>query len=589
MRCGTSFYNGTLAKQLTLRFWPLAALYSLVLAIILPLRGLTDQVLSHATEAEYYTLIPVMGVFRLFTPWMALFAGGIAAMVVCSHLYSTRSANFTAALAPKRTALFATHYLTGLLWLVVPFLVMSLGALGIYLAKVPNSTQLVWQVFGQGMAVGTAALLLFYSFGVLCGMLTGHILALPVFYTIFNGLVAGLWFLLTLLFQEFYYGYPGSLTHIPAWVMWLTPSLHMGQAVAWFPDRLDVIPIVVYGVVGVVMALGAWGLYVKRPMERAGDVVAWMGLRGVFRYGVAICVGLSMGSLTRLVLNLGQLGLAVSVLLWGVIGCFVAQMLLTKSVRVLRYWKGAGAVALTFVVLFLVMAFDLTGYETRVPQADGVASVTISGLYSFPSDTASEFQNITTRDPQAISLVTQLHQQLVNQRKDYGISGYYDNSTNLDVTYTLSNGTRLSRSYSVLLLQGDVDQPGTITNLAHQLVNDPGLMVQSYLFDQLEADGFRIFGGRFHAQTGSEGSPLTASEAQLLRQAVCQDIQAGNMPRTLFESFSGETYIELEWSTGVGPFNPTPSTDTPVRTRYVSVHVPSQAEHTWEALKQLGF
>ena len=591
MRCGTSFYNGTLGKQLTARFWPLAALYTLVLAILLPLRGLTVQVMSHAIEAEYYAVSEAKAVFYILTPWGALLAGGIAAMVVCSHLYSTRSANFTAALGPKRTALFFTHYLTGLLWLVVPFLLMGFSTLAIYLTKVPNSTDLVWQVFGSGIAVGTVALVLFYSFGVLCGMLTGHLLALPVFYLTFNFLVAGVWYLLTLLFQTFYYGYPGSLTQVPAWVLWLSPALRMSQGLMLFPEKLDVVTFVVYGVVGVVMALVAWLLYVKRPMERAGDVVAWAGLRPVFRYGVALCAGLALGSLTRLVLSLGELGLAVSVLLWGVVGCFVAQMLLTKSVRVLRYWKGAVAVAVTFAALFVVMALDLTGYETRVPDGEQVASVEIGQLYSYPSDSAGYLRGAKSTDPQTIQLAIQLHQLLVDQPVDASTfdSRFEDRLQRMDLTYTLTDGTRLSRFYFVPLLERDIDREGSTTYLTNQLINRPDLLLDAYRLDEvekLEAQGYRLRSGYVEGMredfSGSYIS-LSADEARTVYLALLQDIQEGNLTRDLFQDV-GWAYITLTWEKPTDTLNPyfSSSTDS------FSLSITDDAAHTLEALEGLS-
>ena len=591
MRCGTSFYNGTLGKQLTARFWPLAALYTLVLAILLPLRGLTVQVMSHATEAEYYAVSEAKAVFYILTPWGALLAGGIAAMVVCSHLYSTRSANFTAALGPKRTALFFTHYLTGLLWLVVPFLLMGFSTLAIYLTKVPNSTDLVWQVFGSGIAVGTVALVLFYSFGVLCGMLTGHLLALPVFYLTFNFLVAGVWYLLTLLFQTFYYGYPGSLTQVPAWVLWLSPALRMSQGLMLIPEKLDVVTFVVYGVVGVVMALVAWLLYVKRPMERAGDVVAWAGLRPVFRYGVALCAGLALGSLTRLVLSLGELGLAVSVLLWGVVGCFVAQMLLTKSVRVLRYWKGAVAVAVTFAALFVVMALDLTGYETRVPDGEQVASVEIGQLYSYPSDSVGYLRGAKSTDPQTIQLAIQLHQLLVDQPVDASTfdSRFEDRLQRMDLTYTLTDGTRLSRFYFVPLLERDIDREGSTTYLTNQLINRPDLLLDAYRLDEvekLEAQGYRLRSGYVEGMredfSGSYIS-LSADEARTVYLALLQDIQEGNLTRDLFQDV-GWAYITLTWEKPTDTLNPyfSSSTDS------FSLSITDDAAHTLEALEGLS-
>lgn len=577
MRCGTSFYNGTLGKQLTLRFWPLIALYSVIWAIVLPISGLnymrSGYIGGWATDIEY--------LFRALATPMTIVFGVLAAMAVCSHLYTTRSCNFTAALPPKRTALFATHYLTGLLWLVVPVAVMTLMASFLAIGCSLSG-------FASGLALVCMQTLFFYSFAVLCGMLTGHLLALPVFYGIFNGLVGGLWYLLTLLFREFYFGYPGSLVAVPAWVEWFTPAWQLfsyGSPDAGYGMSA------VYAGVGIVFALAAWLLYVKRPMERAGDVVIWAGLRPVFRYGVALCSGLALGSLTRLVLGLDELGLAVSVMLWGVAGCFVGQMFLSKSVRVLRYWKGASAVALSFAALFGVIQLDLTGYETQVPEADEVVSVTISGLDSYPVDTASNFHDIQTQDPQAISLITQLHQALVDQRNTF--NGYYDNSTRFDVTYTLADGTRLTRSYTVYVNEVDLDRAGTVTQLAHQLVNDSKLMLLSYEFHELEANGYRPTGGTFYltSDTGntSTGHDLSTSEAQSLYQAIVQDIQEGNLPRTLFYGY-GDVHIDLYWSISPNSFNQLadPYNTDYVPGNYISVEITNQAVHTLEVLEELG-
>ena len=588
MRCGTSFYNGTLGRQLTLRFWPLIALYTVIWAMFLPFVAITTpSPLPDTWESPEYILYNVKYVFQWVPLFLAVGFGVLVAMAVCSHLYSTRSANFTAALPPKRTAMFATHYLTGLLWLVVPFLVMAAIAMAIYQVKLQDFT-IVFQVFGPGMSMGVGLLLFFYSFAVLCGMLTGHLLALPAFYAIFNGLVGGVWLLLTAIFQEFYYGYPGSVSVVPAWVAWLTPAWNLLRQYASNGTGISPAAVAIYAVVGVLMALVAGLLYLKRPMERAGDVVIWAGLRPVFRYGVALCSGLALGSFTRIVLNLGPLGLAVSAILWGVAGCFVAQMFLTKSVRVLRYWKGAGAVALSFAALFGVIQLDLTGYETRVPDADDVVSVSISGLDSRPRDTASDFRNISTSDSEAISLLTQLHQQLVDQFDTDDFDWSNDDVTSLDLTYTLINGTRISRSYMVPLHETDETRPGTITYLAHEIVNNPDLMLSSYLFPHLEEKGYQLLGADLYENYDVDPSNLSVSEARKVYEAVLQDIQEGNLPHGMFEYDEIITNLEFRWAS---PDKNSTSYYDPASSDiyYISVCVTQQAEHTLKVLEELGY
>lgn len=556
MRCGTSFYNGTLGRQLTLRFWPLIALYSVIWAMSLPFVAIT----APNPRTDYWetaeTILSNVGyIFQWVTLLLAVGFGLLVAMAVCSHLYSTRSANFTAALPPKRTAMFATHYLTGLLWLVVPFLAMAALAMGIYQLKTLDCLA-IFQVFGPGMATGVGLLLFFYSFAVLCGMLTGHLLALPAFYGIFNGLVGGIWTLLTAIFQEFYYGYPGSVATVPAWVSWCTPALHIFRQDR-MPDGNYPLVAAIYAGVGVLMALGAWLLYVKRPMERAGDVVIWAGLRPVFRYGVALCSGLALGSLTRAVLNLGPLGLAVSAILWGVAGCFVAQMMLTKSVRVLRYWKGAGAVALTFLVLFSVVKLDLTGYVNRVPDPAQVKSVEVSGLSYLMSgslaDSNGTWDQVVLTSQESITLITQLHQKALDQRnveESYIEDPYHAQIT---LTYNLTAAPSIQRQYSFLLSYADRNQPGTLTYDVMQLLNHPDVLKSTYGLDQIqewEGSGYTLSRATVYGWPTSDGMynyvELTSTQAQAMIQALLLDIDQGNLHQAPWEG-TGRYQISLSW------------------------------------------
>ena len=332
----------------------------------------------------------------------------------------------------------------------------------------------------------------------------------------------------------------------------------------------------------------------QRLISRAGHSGVGLlgdGLRPVFRYGVALCAGLALGSLTRLVLSLGELGLAVSVLLWGVVGCFVAQMLLTKSVRVLRYWKGAVAVAVTFAALFVVMALDLTGYETRVPDGEQVASVEIGQLYSYPSDSAGYLRGAKSTDPQTIQLAIQLHQLLVDQPVDASTfdSRFEDRLQRMDLTYTLTDGTRLSRFYFVPLLERDIDREGSATYLTNQLINRPDLLLDAYRLDEvekLEAQGYRLRSGYVEGVredfTGSYLS-LSADEARTVYLALLQDIQEGNLTRDLFQDV-GWAYITLTWEKPTDTLNPyfSSSTDS------FSLSITDDAAHTLEALEGLS-
>lgn len=563
MQSGTSFYNSALGRQLTLRFWPLWALYTVIWAIALPVSGIMSlrQGWLDNWAAQVGQLCRGMGLL------MAVLFGCMAAMAVCSHLYSVRSANFTAALPPRRTTQFLTHYLTGLAFLVVPVLVLAVPTA---LLVATAYTGYLGSTLAPGLVLVLLECLFFYSFAFLCGMLTGHILALPAFYLIFNGLAFLLWTLAIAILAEFYYGFPIHGGRIPDWLVWLCP-VYCIEIMDPFSSE-GMARLAVYGVVGVVMAAGSWLLYRCRRMETAGDVIAWRGLRPVFLYSVSLCAGLTLGMLTRVTLGLGEQGLAVSVLLWGLAGYFVARMLLTKSVRVLRYWKGAGVMAVVFVILFAVVKLDPTGYVARVPDPQDVAWVEVEGIQSEPFDGASYLEG-NLSDPAVVELITQMHRLHLEQPDgiQYGF--------NMELTYHMENGRTMTRYYTIYLEPADLERPDTVTYVANRLVNHPQALRTAYGLDQLDRLeqelGARMIGAYWGDQT------LDAGTAQDLLRAMERDLEAGNLPRSLFDMGEADPTVQLLWQWRDPETNGTRSWE-------IEVAVPDTAANLLAVLDQLS-
>lgn len=132
----------------------------------------------------------------------------------------------------------------------------------------------------------------FYSFAVCIGMFTGHLLALPIFYAVFNALAAALRWLLDYALLSFYYGYSSNYEAGEA-MAWLTPVLQLARSVE--PDDFwsSLGTVGIYALTGLVLTVGALLLYRRRNLETARDVVAVRVMRPVFQYGVAICAGCS--------------------------------------------------------------------------------------------------------------------------------------------------------------------------------------------------------------------------------------------------------------------------------------------------------
>ncbi len=490
MRSGTSFFNGTVFKKTAARYWPVWAAYLVVWLVTLPLNllmqlqqmdpdfggyaGRVEEVLASSCQGLLVAAV-------IFAP--------LAAMAVFSHLYNNRSANFFGMLPVRREGLFLTHYLAGLAFLLVPDLIVGVLTLLVGAAFGANGLMaaLYWFVVAAGEGF------FFYSFAVFCGMFAGHILALPAFYAIFNALAAALIMMFAFICSRFYYGYYWMEGTLPRVAEWLTPVFKLSSEV-WIKITIppDAIPevalqgggtLAIYAGAALVLTVAAFLLYRKRRLETAGDVVAVAPMKPVFKYSVSFCAGLFFGWVTALVLGEStEIWIAASVV-WAVAGCFVAQMILDKSFKVFKKWKGPVVMGLVFCALFAVVCFDLTGFETRVPDAADVESVSVSDLSSsWDSRWASEFE---TSDPARIGDLIILHRAAVDQRDGWEPTGSEDiGDVDLELSYHLKSGGTLTRRYGFYLDPGRVDEQGSPAWALERIYGDPALMAADLGFDR---------------------------------------------------------------------------------------------------------
>ncbi len=494
MRSGTSFFNGTVFKKTVARYWPVWAAYLVVWLVCLPLNMLMQLQELDPQFAHYaYTAENILASSaEALLPAAVVFAP-LAAMAVFSHLYNSRSANFFGALPVRREGLFLTHYLAGLAFLLVPDLIVGVLTLLVGAAFGANclTVALYWLLiaFGEGF--------FFYSFAVFCGMFAGHILALPAFYAIFNALAAALIMMFEFICSQFYYGYYRFGGILPLAAEWLTPTYRIAYNVdieiTIPPSKVSEVALqgggtlAVYAGAALVLTAAAFLLYRKRRLETAGDVVAVAPMKPVFKYSVSFCAGLFFGWVTALILGeTTEVWIAASVV-WAVAGCFIAQMILDKSFRVFKKWKGPAVMGLVFCALFAVVCFDLTGYETRVPDASNVASVTVPDLYS--SWDKGNYTGFETDDPERIADLIILHRAAVDQR-DSGSAPTAPNdtsgSTKLTLVYHLKSGGTLSRSYYFSIDSALTGQEGSPAWALERVYSDPALMEERYGFHEPE-------------------------------------------------------------------------------------------------------
>ena len=564
MQFGTSYFNKTLFAKHFARFWPIWGLYGLIWTVCLPLGILLDsrsgwtQVRARLLPLNYLDT----GGWFSFASFLAVVFGLLAAMAVFSYLYSARSVGLFHALPLRREGLFLTSYLAGLGFLILPngaVFLLSLAAEAVC-GAVEFSSLFVWLV------VSCLLNLFFYSFAVFCAMFTGHILALPAFYLVLNGLAAGLAALFNQMAREFLFGFNGA-GWLSAFATWLTPILRLSSCRVDYPVIMDAAGngvrddsaacftglgyVALYALVGVALAALALAVYRRRQLETAGDVVSVSWVRPVFKYGVAFCSAVALGeifySLFSALLPRGAWGLLAMMLVWGAVGYFVAEMLLRKRFWVFKgSWKGCVILLCCLTAAMCLMEFDAMGFEKRVPDLSRVQSVSLDVGSTAPYDNFNG-QVLTMDTPAELTAAADFHRSIVERKDELDgmeLSGLYEQTesslevqtegwTSVRLHYTLQNGDVMTRKYYVPVTQELLSDPDTPAARLNALLNEPGLAEELYFVDQAEGDV--LINGVVSAYDPENGYstdiPVDSAGLDELLSAVKADLADGGLGR----------------------------------------------------------
>ncbi|HJB81369.1 MAG TPA: hypothetical protein H9712_10295 [Candidatus Flavonifractor intestinigallinarum] len=619
MGSGTSYFNMTLFRKNLARFWPIWGLYALIWVVLLPAGVLLRRDVWDKGNAWEFPLVLLDG-SRNMALVLAFLFGILCAMAVFSYLYSVRSVGMLHALPMRREGLFLTNYLSGLAFLWVPNFGVFLLALA---AEALNGTVVFSSLF-TWLVVTCLLCLFFYSFAVFCAMFTGHILALPAFYLILNFLAAAITYLLESIAREFLFGFNGA-EWAEKWAMWFTPALKLLRATGL--DYMSSTPrycglglVVLYALIGLVLAGIALAVYCRRQLERAGDVITVGWVRPVFRYGMALCCAITLGaffySIFYPLLPQGPWTLLGWMLLWGAVGCFIAEMLLKKRLWVFKTsWKGCVVFLVCLVAAMATLELDLLGFERKVPDAAQVKAVQISGINSAPYDSGA-YLDFSTSDPQTIEEITSLHSSITGRKDELeavqasgisteswitqsnGLDLQVETTTSVHLWYELTDGTVLERQYHLPIRQEDLEDPSTPAAQLSRLINQPQVISQIYLGSIGEkhrlVDACLI--NLYNQEDDSYGFKyLPAELLEPLLEAVQTDLAQGNLGRRYLledqERMDNCCYTDLELTfrldqTGVSGGTAPAAT---AATYTVTITLQKSAVHTMEVLKDYSY
>ena len=608
--------NAALLKKNLHRFWPLWGGVSLV-GSVLPLYLLLSLLSLHSNGFQATAKDVTQILYAMFinaVPVITLFYAILCAMAVWSYLYSARSVGMFHALPVDRGCLFLTNALSGLAMMLLPYVIVGTLTVLICLAFGILPVLAALQV-----AAGVLGLSIFYfATATLCAHLTSHIFALPVFYFVGHFFAVVLHFLLSGFAGNFIFGYIGG-SSAPGWVNFLSPTVFLFDTLSMeyiSPETQEGLgtyalegmwAVGAYTLIGFAFLGFSFLLYRLRHSESAGEVVAFAGLRPVFRYGVALCSALTVGQvlyeiLWRLPFQEGayadMVPMGVCMAVAGIVGYYVASMLLKKSARVFRDWQGPLTTAAIIVVLCCCVSFDVFGIAAAVPAAGDIDTLHVSCNYSNVGLTLEQ-------DDPLLQEALALHRTVIENesaiRTDGAARGYtYPAGEEMErcgltlfFDYQLEGGGRLRREYYIFMTRHDWETAGTYANALNAFLNAPdtqealytvpeGATVTMGYFDfyNMVADTAAEYGEDYYGE-------LDQVQTQLVYEAVLQDAREGNIGETEFFDH-GDILGSIDISYNLRRQDTDHPGDVYDVSNTLSIDVYETMEHTLAALEAAG-
>ncbi len=467
MQLKTSCSKAVLKKDLT-RFAPAMALYTVFLLLLF---------FVYLTQGDTYWIVrDVASAAQLMAVFNFIYAP-VCAQLLFGDLFNGRMCNALHAMPLRRETWFGTHVTAGLLFSLLPNLVIA--AISAVVMGEFYYVALAW------LLASTLQYLFFFGVSVFCSYLVGNRFAMAIVYLLINFFSMFIYWLVDTLIRPLLYGIETDLS----WFQWFSPIIRLADGVEYIYTSRVIDPVTdhytdqviahlgegwwyaaVCAVLGIAFLVGALLLYRRRKLESAGDFMAFKVLNPVFLIIYSIAAGTFCQMFFSLFIGTSTdypylfIGLAV--------GYYTGRMLLRRTLRVFqpRSLIGLGALIASAVLVLAGAYFDVIGVTRWVPEASEVESIT---LYQHGYRSSRAYIKLTTEDD--IQKILDFHSMIASD-----VRGYEKNFSHDDYWNTKPAATLLSQPEILTETVTIAEAEGTTYQFLLEYTLNDGDVVERY-------------------------------------------------------------------------------------------------------------
>lgn len=475
MKSKASFFNfsPTLIQENFRRFWAAPVLGFLVyfLSGIFPIL----MTYSKIDDLAYYIKLtlnnqqPFFVIVHLLMPIAA-------AVIVLRYLQQSSSVTYMHALPLSRAKLFNSNFISGWLMCMIPIVVT---AVLLFVLSTPTHEIVYYyqdnRVLGPDIFTNAAiahwlwqsvlVVTFIYAVSIFAGMVVGNSVLQMLLAATLCFILPAINLALSAYFEQYLWGYVTKYESALDLFPWL--EMLRGEP---FSTGLTV----AYLAVIVLLVVFSAVLNYRRKLEKAGDGVVFGFMVPVLCYLIAF-LGMSLFGFYFYAMSDQKYAYMYAGMAAGAILFFIiARMLVYKTPRVfnkqsLKSFVAYGLIAVLFVC---ALAFDLTNFEDRVPDANNYtgASLQADTILGVNSQEYERYQSsyfgqgeVHFTDPAALDIIRQYHAYIVDNKdkfKDKPVDDYYYDyySSASKITYYNDSGRYLARSYVLPYILPDTEK-----------------------------------------------------------------------------------------------------------------------------------
>ena len=370
----------------------------------------------------------------------------VVALLCFRFIHSKKAAVFTHSLPVTRTATYFSTLSAAFTLMFVPvilngiiLMILSLTGFSVCFGFVDC---LIW--------IGILLFVLFIMFSAACfsATLTGNSFAMIVINVLFHSVFILIATLISHMAGVYVYGYMNTNSIVETLCEWNAFYYIFNDIIVINNTPLSIFKLVIFLIMSLVFYVLGWLLYKKRNLECAEDVAGYSCLNYIFKYLMTfvalLCASVFYGEFLRQ----KTVWFCLLVLLFGAIAYFASEMLLRKTFKVWKSYKGYILFSIIYAGAFCFMLFtSVFGYETRVPDIADVEKVRVVSGYD-SQYIYSNNGNSYVEDEYIIEFVTNLHRgKIMNCSIPQMTNGYYGNT--ITISYLMKNGSVTERTYTM--------------------------------------------------------------------------------------------------------------------------------------------